>query len=286
MDIDIEEDKNKPELMFPYEEADPLNPPPPTSDSEPEAVIEVEDTVEPEDEIVPASVYEIASISRQLCGHETTHALVKKKGKAKDEYYGKLILDLGNKVLSRMEEGTTAIENLVRKLGNAEERVECKKLKKELEEERIMHPKSSPLTQSAVRQMIKESVDAAIATEQARDANARNNASRSGQARGAVELRRWFEKMEMTFGIRECAEDKKVKIEKEFWNLKVKEYNKVAYTQRFNELALMCLRMVELKSVKVYSYIRGLSDNIKGEVTSSKPTNLNEAMRMAHKLME
>ncbi|GJX99210.1 hypothetical protein Tco_0356229 [Tanacetum coccineum] len=153
----------------------------------------------------------IASISRQLCGHETTHALVKKKGKAKDEYYGKLILDLGNKVLSRMEEGTTAIENLVRKLGNAEERVECKKLKKELEEERIMHPKSSPLTQSAVRQMIKESVDAAIATEQARDANARNNASRSGQARGAVELRRWFEKMEMTFGIRECAEDKKVK---------------------------------------------------------------------------
>ncbi|GJW04047.1 hypothetical protein Tco_1562903 [Tanacetum coccineum] len=28
---------------------------------------------------------------------------------------------------------------------------------------------------------------------------------------GAVELRRWFEKMEMTFGISECAEDKKFK---------------------------------------------------------------------------
>ncbi|GJY23712.1 hypothetical protein Tco_0397370 [Tanacetum coccineum] len=77
--------------------------------SEPEDVIEVEDTVKPEDETVSTSVYKIASLLRRLCGHEMTHALVEKKGKAKDEYY----------------------ENLVRKLGNAEERAECKKLKKE-----------------------------------------------------------------------------------------------------------------------------------------------------------
>ncbi|GJS15377.1 hypothetical protein Tco_1173101 [Tanacetum coccineum] len=56
-------------------------------------------------------------------------------GKAKDEYYGKLILDLGNEVRSSVEEGTAAMENLVKKLGNAEEKAECKKLKKELEEE-------------------------------------------------------------------------------------------------------------------------------------------------------
>ncbi|GKC61173.1 putative reverse transcriptase domain-containing protein [Tanacetum coccineum] len=72
-------------------------------------------------------------------------------------------------------------------------------------------------------------------------------------------------------------------MEHELWNLKVKEYNIVAYTQRFNELALMCPRMVEPKRVKVDAYIRGLTDNIKGEVTSSKPANLNEAVRMAHK---
>ncbi|GKE93868.1 putative reverse transcriptase domain-containing protein [Tanacetum coccineum] len=70
------------------------------------------------------------------------------------------------------------------------------------------------------------------------------------------------------------------------WNLKVKEYNIVAYTQRFNELALVCPRMVEPERVKVDAYIRGLTDNIKGVVTSSKPANLNEAVRMAHKLME
>ncbi|GKF55315.1 hypothetical protein Tco_0165655, partial [Tanacetum coccineum] len=68
--------------------------------------------------------------------------------------------------------------------------------------------------------------------------------------------------------------------------LKVKEYDVVADTQRFNELALMCLRMVEPKRVKVDAYIQGLTDNIKGEVTSSKHADLNEAVCMAHKLME
>ncbi|GJT94267.1 putative reverse transcriptase domain-containing protein [Tanacetum coccineum] len=76
------------------------------------------------------------------------------------------------------------------------------------------------------------------------------------------------------------------RMEHELWNLKVKEYNIVAYTQRFNELALMCPRMVEPERVKVDAYIWGLTDNIKGEVTSSRPANLNKAVRMAHKLME
>ncbi|GJU07543.1 putative reverse transcriptase domain-containing protein [Tanacetum coccineum] len=75
-------------------------------------------------------------------------------------------------------------------------------------------------------------------------------------------------------------------MEHELWNLKVKEYNIVAYTQRFNELALMYPRMVKPERVKVDAYIQGLTDNIKGEVTSSKPANLNEAVHMAHKLME
>ncbi|GKA68677.1 hypothetical protein Tco_0768594, partial [Tanacetum coccineum] len=75
---------------------------------------------------------------------ETVHALVKKKEKAKDKYYSKLILDLGNEVRSSVEEGTTAMEKLVRKLGNAEETAECKKLKKELEEARGFMFKERP----------------------------------------------------------------------------------------------------------------------------------------------
>ncbi|GKA71105.1 hypothetical protein Tco_0777244 [Tanacetum coccineum] len=63
--------------------------------------------------------------------------VVEKKGKAKDEYYGKLILDLGNEVHSSVEQGTAAMEKLVERLGNTEEKAECKKLKKELEEARF-----------------------------------------------------------------------------------------------------------------------------------------------------
>ncbi|GJT69924.1 hypothetical protein Tco_1029210 [Tanacetum coccineum] len=55
-----------------------------------------------------------------LSSCDGTHALVKKKGKAKDKYYGKLILDLGNEVRSSVEEGAAAMENLVRKLGSRE----------------------------------------------------------------------------------------------------------------------------------------------------------------------
>ncbi|GJS96853.1 putative reverse transcriptase domain-containing protein [Tanacetum coccineum] len=95
----------------------------------------------------------------------------------------------------------------------------------------------------------------------------------------------WTE-MKQLMTVEFCPIEELQRMEHELWNLKVKEYNIVAYTQRFNEFALMCPRMVEPESVKVDAYVRGLTDNIKGEVTSSKPANLNEAMRMAHKLME
>ncbi|GJX76417.1 hypothetical protein Tco_0323228 [Tanacetum coccineum] len=139
MEVDIEEDENEPELTYPYEEVDPLNPPPPASESEPE------DAIEDSDGLLPGLMRRdinslfgrMASLSRRLCGRETAHALVEKKGKAKDEYYGKLILDLGNEVRSSVEQGTAAMEKLVEKLGNAKEKAECKKLKKELEEARF-----------------------------------------------------------------------------------------------------------------------------------------------------
>ncbi|GKE99965.1 hypothetical protein Tco_0023316 [Tanacetum coccineum] len=125
IEVNIEEDKNEPELIYPYEEVDPFNPLPPASKSEPDDEIKVEDAVESVDETVPASVY------------KTAHALVEKKGKSKDKYYGKLILDLGNEMRSSMEQGTATMEKLVEKLGNAEDKVECKRLKKELEEARF-----------------------------------------------------------------------------------------------------------------------------------------------------
>ncbi|GJR73989.1 hypothetical protein Tco_0086354 [Tanacetum coccineum] len=164
-----------------------------------------------------------------------------------------------------------------------------------------MPPKSSPLTQAAIRRMIKETLNAAIVAKQARHANAGNDARGSGPVWGQDAAPSVHE-CTFTGFMNECAEGKKVKFATAtlqvhaltWWNAKVatmgletvKEYNIVAYTQRFNKLALMCLRMVKPESVKVDAYIRGLSENIKGEVTSSRPANLNKAVCMAHKLME
>nr|GEU50041.1 putative reverse transcriptase domain-containing protein [Tanacetum cinerariifolium] len=337
MKVDIEEDENKPELTYPYEKVDPLNALPHASDRMP-------------------------SLSRRLSGREMAHALLEKKGKSKDKYYGKLILDLGNEVRSSVKQGTAVMEKLVEKLGNVEDKVECKKLMKELKEARfsntflcmqneqvgrdlywtrvrahefyqeiirsgfvfeerpnevinvliedekspsfeprgIMPPKSAPLTQVAIHRMIKDNVDAAIAAERARHANVGNDARGSGPARGqdvapaacectfagfmkcnpiafrgtkgAVELLRWFEKTESVFGINDCAEGKKVRFD--------------AVTLQGPALTWWNAMIATIERVKVDAYIWGLTDNIKGEVTSSRTANLNDAVRMAHKLMD
>nr|GEW98446.1 reverse transcriptase domain-containing protein [Tanacetum cinerariifolium] len=76
------------------------------------------------------------------------------------------------------------------------------------------------------------------------------------------------------------------RMECELWNLRVKETDISSYTTCFNELMLLCPGMVPTKQKMVEAYIRGLSKNIKGEVTSSEPTTLNKAVQMAHNLME
>nr|GEX80406.1 putative reverse transcriptase domain-containing protein [Tanacetum cinerariifolium] len=284
MEVDIEEDENEPELTYPYEEVNPLNPLPPASESEPEDVSEAKNPIEHEDETVLASV------------------LRKEKKRT-----SKLILDLGNEVRSSVEQRTAAMEKLVEKLGNAEDKVECKKLKKELKEARlsntflriqnerverdlywtrvrahefyqemirrgfmfeerpneaidvsiedekspsIMPPKSAPLTQVAIRRMIKENVDVAIAAK--------------------------FEKTESVFRISECAKGKKVKFAAAtlqgpvltWWNAKVATMGLETVNQ---------MPWTKMKQLMTAEFC---------EVTSSKPANLNEAVLMAHKLME
>nr|GFA52511.1 hypothetical protein [Tanacetum cinerariifolium] len=65
----------------------------------------------------------------------------------------------------------------------------------------------------------------------------------------------------------------------------VKGTNIDVYTNRFHELALLCPRMVEPEQVKVEQYIRGLSKNIRGDVTSLRPAGIDETVRMAYQLM-
>ncbi|GKC00144.1 reverse transcriptase domain-containing protein [Tanacetum coccineum] len=79
-------------------------------------------------------------------------------------------------------------------------------------------------------------------------------------------------------------EIKKLKIE--LWNVKVKGNEVGGYTQRFQELALMCTKFLSDETEKVDKYISGLPDNIHGNVMSSRPKTLDDAIELANDLMD
>ncbi|GJY58396.1 reverse transcriptase domain-containing protein [Tanacetum coccineum] len=93
-----------------------------------------------------------------------------------------------------------------------------------------------------------------------------------------AEVRRW---MTEEF----CPRSVLQRLEQELYNLKLKGTDIDGYTNRFHELALLCPRMVEPEQVKVEQYIRGLSKNIRGDVTSSQPATIDHVVRMAYQLM-
>nr|GEX55501.1 hypothetical protein [Tanacetum cinerariifolium] len=172
-----------------------------------------------------------------------------------------------------------------------------------------------PLTQDTVNRMIQESVEAAIRAERERVQNEANHAVGPNVAsvaqectfayfmecipitfhrnEGAVGLIRWIEKSEMVFNVSKCTEANKVVFAAatfqdwamNWWN-SVKDMDISSYTTYFNELMILCRGMVPTERKKVEAYTRGLSENIKGEVTSSEPATLNKAVRMAYTLME
>ncbi|GJU54441.1 putative reverse transcriptase domain-containing protein [Tanacetum coccineum] len=76
------------------------------------------------------------------------------------------------------------------------------------------------------------------------------------------------------------------KLEIELWNLKVKGNDVAAYTQRFQELALMCTKFLADETAKIDKYIGGLPDNIHGNVMSARPKTLDFAIELANDLMD
>nr|GEW98253.1 putative reverse transcriptase domain-containing protein [Tanacetum cinerariifolium] len=132
---------------------------------------------------------------------------------------------------------------------------------------------------------------------------------------GVVGLSQWLEKMESVFHISGCTIDNQVKFATctllgatlTWWNghvrtlgheaayvmtwgtLKKKMTNKYcpkAYTQHFQELALMCTKFLADETEKVDKYISGLPNNIHGNVMSERPKTLNETIKLAKDLMD
>ncbi|GJS55335.1 putative reverse transcriptase domain-containing protein [Tanacetum coccineum] len=83
-----------------------------------------------------------------------------------------------------------------------------------------------------------------------------------------------------------CPRNEMKKLEAELWNLKVIGTDVVKYNQRFQELALLCVRMFPEESDKIERYVGGLPDMIHGNIVASKPKTMQEAIEMATELMD
>ncbi|GJT37303.1 putative reverse transcriptase domain-containing protein, partial [Tanacetum coccineum] len=131
---------------------------------------------------------------------------------------------------------------------------------------------------------------------------------------GVVGLIRWSEKIETVFHISNCLERYQVKtdaayalswrellklmtevyyprneiqkMETELWNLSMKNNDMATYTQRFQELTMMCTKMVPEEEDWVEKFIGGLPDSIQGNVIAAEPTRLQDAVRIANNLMD
>nr|GEZ35521.1 hypothetical protein [Tanacetum cinerariifolium] len=395
----VNNEKDDDEVINPYEEADPHNRPPPTSDEETEFAPPMAQIADADDVPIPpviqfgsnihvgeslatrdllASNSDVYAPGPMCCDLRSVHRGVKRLSKHMHDRYRtekKMEKKLRQDELRMnvQEFDITALDSAVREnrfknskmmrliTSLSREFIEFKNQNRMAKKRSQTNPQPT-LTQEDVDQLVRDGIEAALRAERKR---VKEEATRAGGpargpaaapmaqecsftgfmkcgptqfhgTEGAVGLVRWFEKMENTFKISDCAEGKKVKfatatlhgraltwwnsqvatlgrevangrpwtevkqmmtdefcltkevqrLEDELRHLKLKDMNIAAYTERFNELALLCPNAVPNEKKKVELYIKGLPEIIKGETTLSRPVTLNEAMRMAHALME
>ncbi|GKC59667.1 putative reverse transcriptase domain-containing protein, partial [Tanacetum coccineum] len=83
-----------------------------------------------------------------------------------------------------------------------------------------------------------------------------------------------------------CPKNEIKKMETKLWNLTMKNNDLTDYTQRFQELTMMCTKMVLEEEDRVEKFIGGLPDNIQGNVITAEPTRLQDVVRIANNLMD
>nr|GEV44505.1 reverse transcriptase domain-containing protein [Tanacetum cinerariifolium] len=83
-----------------------------------------------------------------------------------------------------------------------------------------------------------------------------------------------------------CPRTEVKKMEDELYNLVVKGDDLKTYVRRFQELAVLCPNMLPNTKKLMEAFIDGLPRSIEGNVTASKPQTLEEAINIAHKLID
>nr|GEY91947.1 hypothetical protein [Tanacetum cinerariifolium] len=83
-----------------------------------------------------------------------------------------------------------------------------------------------------------------------------------------------------------CPRGEMKKLESKLWNLRVKSNDVGSYNQRFQQLALLCVRMFLEEADKSERYVGGLPDVIHGSVVASRPKTMQKAIEIANELMD
>nr|GEV52665.1 reverse transcriptase domain-containing protein [Tanacetum cinerariifolium] len=164
----------------------------------------------------------------------------------------------------QVEEDSEMARDLVMKIF-----MEANKLKsRSLDTSSKMPPKrtstsvASSMTQVAIRQLVADSVAAALEAQATNMANT-DNTNRNPEPRETL-----------------------TKMEDEFYHLTVKGNDLNTYVRRFQELATLCPTMVSDIKKMMEAFIRGLPRSIEGNVTASKPQILEEAINIARRLTD
>ncbi|GKF09785.1 reverse transcriptase domain-containing protein [Tanacetum coccineum] len=181
-----------------------------------------------------------------------------------------------------------------------------------------MAPKRTPISaapvmsQAAIRKLVTDSVAASLEAQAGTMATTDNTNRNIGQSGTPVARKcgykefmscqpfnfkalSWWNSFAYPIGIEEAynitwTEFKKLLIKKyyprtevkkkedEFYNLTVKGNDLKTYIRRFQELAVLCPTMVPNSEKLMEVFIGGLSRSIEGNVTTSKPQTLEEAI--------
>ena len=76
------------------------------------------------------------------------------------------------------------------------------------------------------------------------------------------------------------------KLDNEFYGLVVKGVDITTYVRRFQELKVFCAHMVPDNEKLMEKFVDGLPSSIKGNVTAANLESLDDAIRMAERLMD
>nr|GEV41941.1 putative reverse transcriptase domain-containing protein [Tanacetum cinerariifolium] len=180
-------------------------------------------------------------------------------------------------------------------------------LDKSMAPKRTSTSATSAMTQASIRKLVADSVVAALEAQAATMANT-DNTIRNTRQRETPVVRKCGYKEFMKF-IRPtywnrrslqnslvrilkllikkyCPRTEVKKMEDEFYNLTVKGNDLKTYVRRFQELAILCPTMAPNYEKLMEVFIEGLPRSIEGNVTTSIPQNLEEAITITQRLMD